>query len=159
MNPYLDRIEKQTQEFKSIQEQMRKKMQEELQSIFKDYFEKLPEVTCVSWRQYTPYFNDGEPCVFSSWAAYAACTNSTDYTSLKYGEVEPGEDQDDETVWSHDPDYGDTGNVPVEVITEHKLLISALAEIPKEVYLRAFGDHVRVFVTRDGVEVQEYDHD
>lgn len=31
----------------------------------KEFFAQVPEVQAVCWEQYTPYFNDGDPCVFS----------------------------------------------------------------------------------------------
>lgn len=31
-----------------------------------------PEITGIAWTQYTPYFNDGEPCVFSASDPYFA---------------------------------------------------------------------------------------
>ncbi len=30
----------------------------------KDIFESIPEVSSFSWTQYSPYFNDGDECVF-----------------------------------------------------------------------------------------------
>ena len=36
-----------------------------LQKILKEYFKENKDVLCIFWDQYTPYFNDGEECVFS----------------------------------------------------------------------------------------------
>ena len=40
------------------------KTQEIFKLVFKQFFESNPEVNVVGWRQYTPYFNDGEACIF-----------------------------------------------------------------------------------------------
>lgn len=40
-----------------------------------------------------------------------------------------------------------------------KELMEGLQQIPEEAYEQMFGDHVQVVVTRDGVEVEEYEHD
>lgn len=36
-----------------------------LDKAFADIFTKYPEVVGFKWHQYTPTFNDGDPCVFS----------------------------------------------------------------------------------------------
>jgi hypothetical protein len=36
-----------------------------LRDHFKGLFELHPDVAAIRWRQYTPYFNDGEPCTFN----------------------------------------------------------------------------------------------
>jgi hypothetical protein len=36
-----------------------------LQLLFNDFFGKHPEVEILSWTQYIPGFNDGEPCMFT----------------------------------------------------------------------------------------------
>ena len=50
-------------------EEMRKAHMKELQGEFKDiiklFFEECPKIQAVVWSQYTPYFNDGDECVFS----------------------------------------------------------------------------------------------
>lgn len=34
------------------------------ETLFKDIFEKHPTLDSFAWTQYSPYFNDGEPCIF-----------------------------------------------------------------------------------------------
>lgn len=47
------------------------KMKNAFKEIFKTFFELYPEVQAVGWNQYTPYFNDGEPCEFGVADKYA----------------------------------------------------------------------------------------
>lgn len=35
-----------------------------LQDLFLDVFTQNPELEAIQWTQYTPSFNDGDPCVF-----------------------------------------------------------------------------------------------
>lgn len=35
-----------------------------MKTAFIDFFNEHPDIHALSWRQYTPYFNDGDPCVF-----------------------------------------------------------------------------------------------
>jgi len=37
----------------------------ELKIAFLEIFKKFPDLKTFAWTQYTPYFNDGEPCYFS----------------------------------------------------------------------------------------------
>ena len=124
---------------------------------FKEFFEANPEVNVVGWRQYTPYFNDGDPCEFHTTASYAFVSNAKDYDNISYGEYE-GED---ESVWLNDEDYGDHNEelIPKSVLENAEALRSLLSKIDDDVFLDMFGDHAQVFATRDGFDVQEYSHD
>lgn len=46
-----------------------------------------------------------------------------------------------------------------EVAMAASNMIKALNDIPEDIFEDLFGDHVRVIVTRAGVEVEDYDHD
>lgn len=133
------------------------KAQEIFKLAFKQFFESNPEVNVVGWRQYTPYFNDGEACIFRSLADYAFVSNAKDYTDIQYGNYEG----DDESVWIDDPDYGEYNEeaIPNAVAANSIALRKMLGKIDNDVFLEMFGDHVRVFATREGFDVQEYDHD
>lgn len=139
----------------------RKRFQERMREVFKDAFKQFfadnPEVTCVSWRQYTPYFNDGDPCVFRCYADYAAFTNATDYTNVRWGEY----DGDGEGVWVLDRDYGgsDEELMPKGLSTKADKFCMLLGKIDTDVFLQTFGDHCIVYATRDGFETSEYEHD
>ena len=37
---------------------------------FAYYFEKYPKLNSVTWKCYTPYFNDGDPCTYEIHADY-----------------------------------------------------------------------------------------
>jgi hypothetical protein len=102
----------------------------EFPAILKPLFEKYPSVEKIRWRQYTPYFNDGDECTFSAHV-----------DSLAINDDEPYETSD--------------GN---EDASEE--FTDALGEIPEEMLKEIFGDHVMVIVNRDGtVETEEYEHD
>lgn len=139
---------------------------ENLYPYFKQAF--ADGVKAIAWEQYTPYFNDGEPCEFG--------IGEPRYTSNKklaekwlneergyldgeeVREVYP--DQTEEWYkenyylepWSYEgygdhPDGLENVNIPVdEGRFEHALL-------------GAFGDHTTVVVTPDRVVQFEYEHD
>jgi hypothetical protein len=156
------------QTFDNLLEQQRKlreEFQATAQELFKQttkqFFDQNPGVTAIHWTQYTPYFNDGDECVFRIGDIYF--TNATpeqfeeDVTS--WGDYE-GED---ENVWSeyawgfkyHKDRYYE--GINIDQAEEFSKLVGS--SDMEEVMEAMFGDHVRVVATREGFDVREYDHD
>lgn len=52
------------EDIKEAQRELRDRMQEAFAAEFDKFFAENPGFDAVSWTQYTPGFNDGEPCVF-----------------------------------------------------------------------------------------------
>lgn len=104
----------------------------------KSFFEEHPVAEEVSWVQYTPYFNDGDECIFSV----------RDYSV---------------NINGYNPDY-DEGEV---VDDETRLLLNRargqfqgfLGTLEALELKAIFGDHVRVTVTPKGARVEQYDHE
>jgi len=154
------------------QADLRKAFQEKAQGLFKnitkEFFEKNPGVNALVWTQYTPYFNDGEACVFN--VNDVSFTNAPDPENIRWDEYE-GEE---EGVWvtsnvkhtlESDRDwYKETkelilekgGVDPQSCELMSKAIMSSEME---DVMLAMFGDHVQVVATREGFSVDEYDHD
>jgi hypothetical protein len=129
----------------------------ELDEIFKH-----EEVLGVSWRQYTPYFNDGDACIFGvydveeillasnpdEWQEIEELT--TDYWFEKV--PKPGGPS-----WSFD-----YVKRPIEgfVMPAWADAVNNFAPSRyEEALLEAFGDHAQVFAKREGFEIEYYDHD
>lgn len=144
-------------EMAELKANYQKRGQEIFKLAFKEFFGANPEVNVVGWRQYTPYFNDGDACEFNCYAEYAFVSNTKDYENIQWGEY----NGDEEDVWVSDADYGDTNleMIPESVIKNTDALRKLLAKIDEDVFLDMFGDHVQVFATREGFEVTEYEHD
>ena len=72
-------------------EKLRKEAKAKVESIFKvtalELFVEYPDLKSISWSQYTPYFNDGDPCYFSSNHRYAA---------IKFVSADGPDDDDDD---------------------------------------------------------------
>jgi len=67
--------------------EMRKEMQTEgkkaLKLALKEFFSAFPMVEAIRWNQYTPYFNDGDACVFGVYEASIKLTDvDTDKVDL-----------------------------------------------------------------------------
>ena len=106
-------------------------------------FEKFPELEAVRWNQYTPYFNDGDPCEF----------RVGDLTYKLAGDDESGDYEDGfQDVWIEDDDQY---KAMKEAISGTSDKFNSL----EDVLLVAFGDHQQITATRNGVAVEEYDHE
>lgn len=144
-------------EMAELRANYQKRGQEIFKLAFKEFFEVNPEVHVVGWRQYTPYFNDGDTCEFRCYAEYAFISNAKDYENIRWGEY----DGEEENVWVEDPDYGDVNGdlIPESATKNAEALRNLLSKIDEDVFFDMFGDHVQVFATREGFEVVEYEHD
>jgi hypothetical protein len=120
---------------------------EGIQKLLEPLFERYPNVDAVKWTQYTPYFNDGEPCEFDS---------NADYAEVRF----KAEEGDVLTKESQEQDFeSDWGNrEKPERYNAIKAIRQAL-KIDNAVMLAAFGDHVEVTVDRNSVEVEEFEHE
>lgn len=144
---------------------------EELQPIMQAVLDD-PTVVEFGWRQHTPYFNDGEPCTFHVSGLWVRTTDP----------APDGEEQDDDEddtyrleMWGH-PTLGKRDSTWNEQARKYekagyegpdearfdrcKMLEHAVEGGAFEnVLLEAFGDHARVTVRRDGIQIEFYDHD
>lgn len=156
------------------QKELQRKFQDQAQGLFKEitkeFFDKNPGITGVVWTQYTPYFNDGDTCEFSVGDPTFTNAPVEDLGEVRWGEYE-GEA---ENVWacenvsyvleSDRPYYTETANMIRAAggvdATSCALFAKAIGSIEMEAVMEAmFGDHVKVIATRDGFDVEEYDHD
>jgi hypothetical protein len=116
-----------------------------LLAYFKD---KLPvSVNAVRWTQYSPHFNDGEPCTFR--------------VNEPYFNVE-GVDEDSEG-WYEEYDGFYSRSYKNDGAADVKAFEKLFGSIPDEVYEYAFGDGYQITIRRaDGsllVSVDWCDHD
>lgn len=127
----------------------------------KTVFDKYPKVESFGWNQYTPYFMDGETCVFSA---------NTDYISINGDYVDDSEWMGKTVVTNWGTYNRETkvydGKVEIPNEKHDSELESASEDIRKflqtfddDFYIRKFGDHSEITVTKEGVEVDDYNHD
>lgn len=108
----------------------------------------FPEVLSVRWLQYTPYFNDGDPCIFRVVGARVRY----DWMDEYFGEYEDGYG----ASWELPPNskIKTTSALTFDVFDE------ALCSGEFNIFLNeTFGDHAMVTVEREKVTVEFYDHD
>ena len=120
----------------------------------------------IGWTQYTPYFNDGDPCVFSVHAFWAnppedATKDDEDYRDTDYGlhSVFGYRDSrwDADTRKYVDLDYDGPDEARYDRLVALKDAIEGGHF--ENVLLAAFGDHAEVTVRKDRIDVDHYSHD
>jgi hypothetical protein len=128
------------------------------------------------WTQYTPYFNDGEPCVFrvnGMWIRTVedvAAAEASDEEHEDY-DYEMGRYSGHPTIGKREYTYvGEypnrravpgafTGTDEARYDRCEALSDAIETDAFDDVLLKAFGDHARVTIARDGITVDEYSHD
>lgn len=144
-----------------------------------------PGIEWFEWTQYTPYFNDGEPCVFSIHEnlAVKVTPESRAAKTASYDDhgalVEDDGDWDDDDIsdgveynkslgkrdrkWDPRLKHYVNGEYegPDEARYDHCLALEkALGSGAfNDDLLDLFGDHARVRVSRQKIQVETYDHD
>lgn len=118
------------------------------------------------WRQYTPYFNDGEPCLFGAHGLWVRTVDDED------------EDEDALTVEYGHPTLGEfeyeyfgdevprqrrikTYTGPDRARLERCLALDGAVDSGEfdDVLIEAFGDHAHITVKATGISVEFYGHD
>jgi hypothetical protein len=127
-----------------------------------------PTITEFGWTQYTPYFNDGDPCTFGVrgeiWVRTITDEDVDDTYQLeisRYG-GHPSLGKRDRT-WNRDTSSFDEHPYegPDEARYDRCLALSDAIEGGEflDVLLDAFGDHAEITVKKDGIKVDFYEHD
>lgn len=152
----------------------------EFEALLADVFAN--QVYAVTWTQYTPYFNDGDACVFGvnlgEQALLKTVLTDEDGEDLEYVDTDKLESlhsylsgcDDLPEGWEED-DFLDCGwrvwhNATQGAITLSPALLAIKALIAAlegghcdDVLLENFGDHTTVIATPNEYIVRAYDHD
>ena len=168
------------EEMQRLKNTLREQGQTLMKASFKKMFDQYPFITAFQWNQYTPYFNDGEECLFSVHDVNVTNLPVEELEHLSaWGEYEGELDMYDQynVVTKNDSDYFITSdptgssyntrkpNVPSKFLnicdlSELKRFLNDLqSDALEDVMKTTFGDHVSVIVTRDDIEINDYDHE
>ncbi|MGZ4850513.1 MAG: hypothetical protein ACXV2C_03930 [Candidatus Bathyarchaeia archaeon] len=144
-----DVIDQIVTEFEVVKKEFEKKAATALKKAFTEFFNSNPRVGQIYWCQYSPYFNDGEECVFGVHEMYANVGEEPYEFGREY-EIEESEG----TISS----YGEMPGFEEES-KNFKNFCSTINRLPDEVFELTFGNHCQVIATRGGFTVEEYEHD
>lgn len=146
--------------------------------FFSEFFDQNPTIYGIWWTQYTPYFNDGDACVFgvgefhyiSDIPATGNFPWKSEFTTENY--LAMHEDDINHSIWefptrSHWVTYtfNDAGNIDYHGPKVYNPIHNNMEELEQvlykssEVLLNTFGDHTMILATRGGFQIDDYDHD
>lgn len=111
-----------------------------------DIFEQFPEIASFAWTQYTPYWCDGDVCEFGV----------NDYFDVTT--VDGDEWEDVSTHYQH-PENSPYYRPKTREDEVGDALSAMVSSVDEETMKEMFGDHVKVTVSREGIEVEEYEHE
>lgn len=122
-----------------------------IHQVIHEFMEQNPKVISLRWTQYTPYFNDGEPCEFGI---------NTPQVQLLDAPDNAGDRKDGfQEAWdiAYEAKNAKQTKPPIcDALEELEGSFNGLESSMKAV----FGDHVQVTVGRDCVaNIEEYEHD
>ena len=158
----LDELDRLTAQKAEYEKRARENGREAIAAGMTALLRMMPKVMSIEWTQYTPYFNDGEPCEFGVNEFYLRTVKDgpevSHYDCMYLHSAMGDERWSDERleVGLTDEDAARVGPI-----------VRSLNEA-EDVFLFAFGDHAKVIAkpVRDGdtvtgvdFEVEEYDHD
>ena len=136
MSEILNKIKAELDIFAAKKRELVEELRKQFPALFAEVFNKSKCIESIGWTQYTPYFNDGEECVFSA---------NTDWLNVN---GEDYYDRDDIEGWDESEEA---------IIKEIKTL---LGNIPEDFLKELFGDHAQIIIKKSGeIVVTEYDHD
>ena len=174
------KISEANQRISELKKQVQKELQAEFTGALSELFDAYPFVTSLSFKAYTPYFNDGDSCEYSVHHDYCQFNGFDEDDDEQQGEnvdvlklareniyvEEPNPDYDASKLGTWGPHRNKTTYVkkpnpdfnPLykEAVDAFR---SALAVVDEDNWEEMVGDHVKVTITREGITTDEYEHD
>lgn len=168
-----------------IKEEYNKKVRKEGEGIVKnmlaDFLAEHPDIEHIKWDQYTPYFNDGEPCTFSVNEAYVKFNDADVLRSMldktycwetKYlgwnGNTQKSDHEfirplTDEELMGEGGDNEDgffsSYSINDKGLSADISKLNTMLHKAEDILEMVFGDHVTVTAGRDKIDTEEYDHE
>lgn len=133
-------LQKLVEKFEKAKKEIQDQAKEAFLSASKELFDEYPELKSFGWTQYAPYFNDGNPCVFSV---------NADYPTINGYDEDRGSFQTDEEGGDYYDERELTEEEEKTIKKARRPVIKLLSALPDEIMQEIFGDDIRVTVTRN----------
>lgn len=158
-------------QMKELRERLHKESENFFKTSAKELFDTYPQLENFSWRQYTPYFCDGDPCEFG---ANTSDPNINGHSSYDHGpefittkrcpkcDMDFPEKEQSKfcTIDGAALEVHQERNMPENFEKMAADVCEFLECFRGEDLERMFGDHCEIIVSRTGVKVDPYtDHD
>ena len=129
---------------KEMKEEMDKAMKKVGNMLYSELFEKFlkkyPDIKSFYWEQYTPHWCDGDTCEFG---VRDLCVN-----------ISTREDEYEDVIYRVIDKHTDK-----PWVVELESINIKFRTLDSDILEKSFGDHVKVTVTREGMSVENYEHD
>ena len=164
----MNKIKSLKAKYDELERDLKNSTAEDLLAAFAEVFDENPSVVAVTWTQYTPHYNDGEPCTFQTLLEYTEAEDlcrtrlprSEDLNPDSWDRRAGAFPEPDDVPYAEAFDYFEESSVSKPPAKKHgKALLTFVRGLPEEILEHVLGDGVRVFVWRGGIMTQEYDHD
>lgn len=138
----LEKFREAKKEIKDLKKKLKSQVKDVFYAAVKELFNEYPDLKSISWTGYTPYFNDGDTCEFSSNHEYPDINGVGDWADPTEEEAEAYEKIDKKVRDKME-----------------KAVRTFMKEWDDDDMYDLFGDHVQVTVTKKGISTEHYDHD
>ena len=153
----LESLEAVNEEYASAKQQFTERISAAMKSAFQKMFDKEPALQSFSWVQYTPYFNDGEPCKFgvNDDVYYIDINDVNCEDHFSYERYDPEQNRD---VYNINPDLPEEW----KGLKSPTKIVGAIQQILRTVdneVLQALGEGKIIFDRDGSVEADYYEHE
>jgi hypothetical protein len=155
LTQFHEKISKFRSEISRLKAELVEQVKTCMEPAAKEFFNKYPFVRAIAWTQYTPYFNDGEPCKFGVKDVHIFTEYEfpkEDYKHITDQGVYEGTD----TWYLNHAKYREDW-MSDEFAEDYKMFMAFQED--EDTMETIFGDHVQIWITPEGIQVDEYDHD
>lgn len=131
-----------------LQEKIRETIKLGMVNAVTMFFDKFPKVRTIYWSQYIPYFNDGDPCVFS---VGDICFNPCEHEEIEFPHWGDDQDEDENADFSS---YGKNASPElIAAMNEFEKFLHGIDDYLEERY----GANAFIKLHRDGDWFEEYE--
>lgn len=149
----MQQIKQKVEELNKKREELNNLISLEFSKYLSEEMSKINELDSISFSCYTPYFNDGDECVYSVNTDYADFYDKDGEPLNYFIDYKDKELSKEELIDKYGESYINAYNVKEEII-------NFLNMIPMDFYMSTFGDHVLVTINKDGsYKTESYDHE
>jgi hypothetical protein len=171
-------------QIKKLQNQLTKDSEKLFKASCQEIFNNHEDFSSFAWTQFTVHWNDGDPCEFSVYNDSIYIDNEDDaedvyslnlfYEELKVKDKSIAKlekeaqqlEKDGSNDWriKHNRErIKDLQAGDLEKTERRYKFVKEISDLLKSIdedsFERMFGDHAKVVVTRDGIDVESYEHD
>lgn len=143
-------IAKARKEKEVIDKLLKEKVYQLFQQEVEELFRENPDLESFTWSQYTPYFNDGDECVFSV---------NRENIGINGEEMEYFGDVECDVEYRANQADGNDLPALQKKMAHMKAVGMFLNNYTDDDLLDMFEDHAQVTVTRKGATTEYYNHD